>query len=259
MGWKEHPFCCVVRAYRYTAGLGIFPSDVHRMLKPAKSSFLFMNFDNPRRRSGHLIHFCSGACIMKCSVFSTLPAAQMIQTGMEQEQTLDDADKVCHIIRQNCEAGQDMESSLDKCGVKMTPQLVEKVLAQFKFQEKAAFRFFTWAGRQEGYRHVRHTINEMIDILSNTRYKSRQFSLICALLEQKKTMDNLPVEVFVNILREHAEKNLKLPEKRVRTGRIKSIKAKLEVNSLNILLDSLCKCNLVLEAQNLFEKLKGNE
>lgn len=172
--------------------------------------------------------------------------------------TCSDADKVCRAITKNCGADQDMESALQACGVQMKTQIVEQVLDRFRFQEKVAFRFFTWAGYQEGYKHEPHVFTEMIDILSCTRYKSKQFSIICDLLfyMKRNRRDALPIEIFVMVLRNYAEKNLISLRKFAKKKKLR-IKSKPEINALNMLLDSLCKCSLVAEAQALYEKLRG--
>ena len=56
-----------------------------------------------------------------------------------------------------------MGKALDLVGVPLTTELVVEVLHRLHFEEKLAFRFFTWAGRQEYY-------NDMIDIPSSKKY-----------------------------------------------------------------------------------------
>ncbi|XP_057833541.2 pentatricopeptide repeat-containing protein At1g73400, mitochondrial [Cryptomeria japonica] len=179
------------------------------------------------------------------------------QEGESSVAVLSDLDEVCRIISENLDAGNDMESALEKCGVQMSTELVDKILERFRFQEKVAFRFFTWASHQNGYRHESHTFNEMIDILSSTKFKSKQFAIICDLLKLMKRSSNsrLPIEAFAKVLRDYTEKHL-ITLRKFANKKKGKIKANPEVNALNMLLDALCKCYLVSEAQALFDKLR---
>lgn len=151
-----------------------------------------------------------------------------------------------------------MERALDQVGVELTTPLVVEVLQRLYFEEKLAFRFFTWAARQENYSHEPQVYNEMIDILSSTKYKVKQFRIICDLLDYMKRKDrkNVPVEVLVTILREYTEKHLTYLEKFAKKKKIR-IKTATEVHALNFLLDALCKCSLVEDAEVMFSKIKN--
>ena len=79
-------------------------------------------------------------------------------------------DKLYKTIMDNCHAYSNMEKALDLVGVPLTTELVIEVFHRLHFEEKLAFRFFTWAGHQESYDHEYQVYNDMIDIPSSTKY-----------------------------------------------------------------------------------------
>lgn len=151
-----------------------------------------------------------------------------------------------------------MERGLDQVDVQLTTPLVLEVLQKLCFEEKLAFRFFSWAARQENYSHEPQLYNEMIDILSSTKYKVKQFRIVCDLLDYMKRKDknSVPVEVIINILRQYTEKHLTHLEKFVKKKKIR-VKTATEVHALNLLLDALCKCSLVEDAEAMFSRIRN--
>ncbi|KAG5524876.1 hypothetical protein RHGRI_031522 [Rhododendron griersonianum] len=151
-----------------------------------------------------------------------------------------------------------MERGLDQVGIQLTTPMVVEVLQKLCFEEKLAFRFFSWAARQENYSHEPQVYNEMIDILSSTKYKVKQFRIICDLLDymKRKEKNSVPVEVIVNILRQYTEKHLTHLEKFAKKKKIR-VNTATEVHALNLLLDALCKCSLVEDAEAMFSKIKN--
>lgn len=216
------------------------------------------------------LDFLSSSCILisptlsrvaSCSFSSeTLSLDQSIgcsRTDAHDEHLPDDSDILYKLILENSSADRSMEKALDEFGVKLTTNLVDEVLRKFRFEEKIAFRFFTWAGHQECYAHEPQTYNEMIDILSSTKYKVKQFRIVCDLLDYMKRKDknSVPVEVLLMVLRNYTEKHLTHLQKFTRKKKIR-VKTQPEINAFNLLLDALCKCSLVEEAEAMFMKVK---
>ncbi|KAJ9555142.1 hypothetical protein OSB04_009756 [Centaurea solstitialis] len=153
----------------------------------------------------------------------------------------------------------DMERSLNETGVQLTTPLVMEVLGSLRFQEKLAFRFFTWAGNHENYSHEPDAYNEMIDILSNTKYKARQYRVVCDLLDYMKRNGkvSVPTEALLKILRQYADKHLSHLHKFAKKKKVKLKKMQPEIDALNVLLDAFCKSCLVEDAEAMFMKLKN--
>ncbi|KAF5734605.1 pentatricopeptide repeat-containing protein [Tripterygium wilfordii] len=160
-------------------------------------------------------------------------------------------------IMDNSHAYQNLEKSLDEIGVNLTTDLVVEVLRRLHFEEKIALRFFTWAGHQENYSHESRAYNEMIDILTSTKYKVKQFRIVCDMLDYLRRHDKnrVPIDVLLRILRQYCEKYLSHVQKFAKKKRIR-VKTQPEINAFNFLLDALCKCSLVVDAEALFRRVR---
>lgn len=169
-----------------------------------------------------------------------------------------DADKVYTTIVDGSSANVNLEKDLELLGVNLTPPLVMMVLRRLHYEEKLAFRFFTWAGHQDNYAHETQAYNEMIDILSSTKYKVKQFRIVCDILDymKRKNKSSVPVEVLLKILRQYTEKHLTHLQKFAKKKKIR-VKTQPEINAFNLLLDSLCKCSLVEDAEGMFRRMQS--
>ncbi|KAI5684094.1 hypothetical protein M9H77_05322 [Catharanthus roseus] len=168
-----------------------------------------------------------------------------------------DANEVYKIVVDYSNPELKMEEALDRAGVKLTTPLVMEVLHKLRYEEKLAFRFFTWAGHEENYSHEPQAYNEMIGILSSTKYKVKQFRIVCDLLDYMKRKDksSVPIEVLLNILRQYTEKHLTHLQKFAKKKKIR-VKTQPEVNAFNLLLDALCKCCLVEDAEAMLRRVQ---
>lgn len=168
-----------------------------------------------------------------------------------------DVAKLYGAIIDNASPHCDMEKALDQLDVKLTTPSVLQILQRLHLEEKLAFRFFTWAGKQDNYAHEPQAYSNMIEILSSTKYKVKQFRIVCDMLHYMKRSDKnaVPVDVLITILRKYCEKYLTHVQKFAKKKRIR-VKTQPEINALNFLLDSLCKCSLVEDAEALFKRMR---
>ncbi|KAH9624330.1 hypothetical protein KSS87_009284 [Heliosperma pusillum] len=171
---------------------------------------------------------------------------------------VNDADILHKIVIENSGFDNSMEEALDQAAVGLTSELVVKILHRLRFEEKIAFRFFMWAASQENYRHEYKVYNEMIDILSSTKLRIKQFGVICDVLDYMKRNDrkSVPIEVLLTILRKYTEKHMTEIMKCSRKKKRVRVKKQPEINAFNLLLDALCKCGLVEDAEVLFKKMR---
>lgn len=169
----------------------------------------------------------------------------------------DDVEKLYKTILENSYSHSKMEEALDQVGVRFTTDLVAEVLHRLRFEERLAFRFFNWVGHRENYAHESRVYNDMIDILSSTKYKIKQFRIVCDMLDYMKRNDKktVPLEVLLTILRRYCEKYLTHVQKFAKKKRVR-VKTQPEINAFNLLLDSLCKCSLVEDAQGMFDRVR---
>ncbi|KAL1821478.1 hypothetical protein DCAR_0417894 [Daucus carota subsp. sativus] len=221
----------------------------------------------------HLQHFSSASVrIISCTksnvVFKLLfPLASVkakfytSETGQMESMVYSctsDADKVYATIVDSPSPNINMEENLELLGVNLTTPLVMMVLQRLHYEEKLAFRFFTWAGHQDNYAHEPQVYNEMIDILSSTKYKVKQFRIVCDILDfmKRNNKTSVPVEVLLKILRQYTEKHLTHLQKFAKKKKIR-VKTQPEINAFNLLLDSLCKCCLVEDAEGMFRRMQS--
>jgi len=99
----------------------------------------------------------------------------ILPTHLQDERFATLSDRIYDaVIKTGAESNEGTEAALDALGAELTTPLVADVLHRLRYEEKLAFRFFAWASHQDGYSHEPATYNDIIDILSGTRYKSRQ-------------------------------------------------------------------------------------
>lgn len=177
-------------------------------------------------------------------------------TPENENYAISDADRVYETIISNSNSKETLETVLDSLGLELTTELVNNVIRKLRYEEKLALRFFTWASHQNGYAHERQAYNDMIDILSSTRYKLKQFGVLCDVLDhmKRKTNHSVSVDALMTILKSYTEKHLTHVRKFAKKKKIK-ITAPV-IDAFNMLLDSLCKCSLAKEAEVLFHRVK---
>lgn len=154
--------------------------------------------------------------------------------------SVSDVAKLYEAVIENLNAYDNMEKALDSLGIPLSTDTVVGVLQRFQFEEKIAFRFFMWAGHKDNYAHEPQAYNLMIDILSSTKYKAKQFRLVCSMLDYMKRNNKtvVPIDVLLTILKQYTEKYMTSVQKFAKKKRIK-VKTQPEINALNLLLDAL--------------------
>ncbi|KZV19010.1 pentatricopeptide repeat-containing family protein [Dorcoceras hygrometricum] len=143
-------------------------------------------------------HLCAAplnvTCAAKSFNFRSLPSSRGYQSDvdlefengnecglLDYERTVDqgpscDAKTILDILS-TCPA-QEKCSKLDRCGVKVTHQLVSDVISRTRNDWEKAFTFFLWAGRQPGYMHSLREFHSMIAILGKFRKFDTAWNLI---------------------------------------------------------------------------------
>eukprot|EP01018_Ginkgo_biloba_P010684 Gb_31888 [translate_table: standard] len=161
--------------------------------------------------------------------------------------------EICRLLSDYRRPHHDLEAALDKCCVKMSPDLVEQVLKRCSNLGVPAHRFFGWAGRQPGYKHSSEGCNIMIDILGNIR----QFDTIWRLLtEMEKEGILITHKTFSIVIKRYARAHL--AQDAIQTFRSMSkFNCKPDIDDLNTLLSTLCKNKLVSDAHHFYEKVKS--
>ncbi|KAF4385777.1 hypothetical protein F8388_010333 [Cannabis sativa] len=233
-----------IKPTNFFPNVTIFPYSCFGLVRLWSSSNALVAFRVPKR------FYCSEVVRLDESFISD-------HTDLDVNGEESNVEKLYRTIMDNSYAYSNMEEALDHVGVGLSTELVAEILQRLRFEEKLAFRFFTWAGHQENYAHEPSVFNEMIDILSTTKYKIKQFQIVCEMLDYMKrhNKNTVPVEVLLTILRQYCEKYLTHVQKFAKKKRIR-VKTQPEVNAFNLLLDALCKCSLVVDAEGMFKRVK---
>ncbi|XP_042469303.1 pentatricopeptide repeat-containing protein At1g73400, mitochondrial-like [Zingiber officinale] len=233
-------------------------SDLHNAIFPPRTASDVPSFFNPLFYSSS-----SDLPVHPYSSSSELPAADEYSSGSVNDGGKGGdfgpaSNKIYEAIMSSSGSSGKLEDALDSLAIVLTTGLVDDVLQMLRYEEKLAFRFFTWAGHQDGYTHVPSTFNFMIDVLSNTRYKSKQFGVVCDILDHMKrsSKKSVPVNALVTILQTYTENHLTHIKKFAKKRRIR-MKTPPATDAFNLLLDALCKCYLVKEADTMFHRLKN--
>ncbi|KAK4482142.1 hypothetical protein RD792_009283 [Penstemon davidsonii] len=163
----------------------------------------------------------------------------------------EEVDRVCRVIDETFAFDRNMEAVLDECGVNLSHDLVLAVLERFKHARKPAFRFFYWASDRPNFAHDSSTYNAIMSILG----KTRQFETMVSVLEEMGEKGLLTIETFTTCIKAFASAK----ERKKAVGifdLMKKYKYKVDLETINCLLDALGREKLGKEAQNLFEKLE---
>ncbi|KAH9331504.1 hypothetical protein KI387_003612 [Taxus chinensis] len=158
--------------------------------------------------------------------------------------------KLCKIYTSSPQSN--LEINLRKCKVKLSPSLVENVLEKFGNAGMVAYRFFQWAGRQEGYVHSLEAYHTMINSLG----KIRQYGLMWTLVNTMKSKGVLMKETFCIIIRRYTRVK-KLDEAVYAFDIMDKFGVQPDLAAFNSLLSAMCKCKNVRKAQEIFDFMKA--
>ncbi|KAL0701642.1 hypothetical protein Bca4012_057764 [Brassica carinata] len=227
------------------------------------TSSFHLSTPQPERSTlfSHLLTFPSKSIRISTHSFSSTTLLNPPRQNLPEETRTHGSNHAVGLLHEaitsNLNPYDDLETALSQTGVVLTTPIVSKILQRLQFEEKTAFRFFTWAGHQDYYSHEPSTYNEMIDILSSTKYKNKQFRIVIDMLDHMKrnSRTSVPADVLLEILRKYCERYLTHVQKFAKKKRIR-VKTQPEINAFNFVLDALCKCGLVKEAEGLVKRMR---
>ncbi|KAI3974899.1 hypothetical protein MKX01_005010 [Papaver californicum] len=129
--------------------------------------------------------------------------------------------------------------------------LVVRLLRRFEDDWKSALGFFRWAGTQSDYSHTQEAYDKMVDILG----KAKQFETMYLLVEEMKEKNYVTLKTIAKLMRRFAgagkhKDAVKMFDDLGRFGLEK------DTESMNLLLDTLCKEKRVEHARGIFLELK---
>lgn len=136
-------------------------------------------------------------------------------------------------------------------GIHLSHNLIDKLLHRFKDDWKSAFGIFKWASSRSGFRHSPETYDMMVDILG----KMKQWGKVRDLLEEMKRGNLVTFNTIARVMRRFAGAGLWEGAVRVFDD-IETLGLEKNTESMNVLLDTLCKEENVEQARAIFLELK---
>ncbi|KAL5552511.1 hypothetical protein UlMin_039912 [Ulmus minor] len=135
--------------------------------------------------------------------------------------------------------------------VQLNHNLVDGLLRRFKDDWKSALGVFRWAEFQLGYQHSSDACEMILDILG----KMKQMEKMMALLEEMGSKGVISLSAVAKVMRRFAGAGKWEDSVRV-FDNVESYGLKKNTESMNLLLDTLCKASKVEQARAIFLQLK---
>ncbi|OIW17596.1 hypothetical protein TanjilG_11160 [Lupinus angustifolius] len=135
----------------------------------------------------------------------------------------------------------------------MRSGLTERVLNRCGDAGNLAYRFYSWASKQSGYRHNQDVYKAMIKVLG----KMRQFGAVWALIEEMRQENPMFItpQVFVILMRRFA--SARMVHKAIEVlDEMPKYGCEPDEYVFGCLLDALCKNGSIKEAASLFEDMR---
>ncbi|KAJ7945511.1 Pentatricopeptide repeat-containing protein [Quillaja saponaria] len=138
-------------------------------------------------------------------------------------------------------------------GIHLSHNLIDKLLHRFKDDWKSALGIFKWANSQSGFKHSPGASDMIVDILG----KMKQMDKLRDLLEEMRQGHLITLNTIGKVMRRfsgagHWEDAVRIFDELGTFGLEKN------TESMNLLLDTLCKENKVEQARAIFLELKSH-
>ncbi|KAF6156896.1 hypothetical protein GIB67_000436 [Kingdonia uniflora] len=138
-------------------------------------------------------------------------------------------------------------------GIKLSRDVVIRLLYRFEDNWKSASGIFRWAGTQSGYEHGSEAYDKMVDILG----KGKQIDRMWSLLEEMHEGNYVTLKTISKVMRRLAGAGK--PKEAVKAfDDLGSFGLEKNTESMNLLFDTLCKEMRVRLAREIFLELKSH-
>lgn len=137
--------------------------------------------------------------------------------------------------------------------IELSPNLVNKLLHRFKDDWKSALGVFRWAESRLGYRHTQEAYDMLVDILG----KMKQMGKMKAVLEEMGQCQLVGLSTIAKVMRRFAGAG-QWEEAVTTFDELGTLGLEKNTESMNLLLDTLCKENKVEQAREVFLELKSH-
>lgn len=137
--------------------------------------------------------------------------------------------------------------------IRLSSELVDKLLHKFKDDWKSALGCFRWAGSRSGYKHTPEAYDMLVDILG----RMKQMDKMKALLEEMNQYHLVTLNTVAKVMRRFAGAGKWEDAVRI-FDELGTFGLEKNTESMNLLLDTLCKENKVQQAREIFLELKSH-
>ncbi|KAJ4974283.1 hypothetical protein NE237_007457 [Protea cynaroides] len=137
--------------------------------------------------------------------------------------------------------------------IQISNQLVDKLLFRFSDDWKSALGFFRWAGSRSGYKHTTEAYDKMVDILGKMKQMDRMWLLVAEMHRSHL----VTLKTVAKVIRRLAGAGRW--EDAIKTfDDLDTLGLEKNTESMNLLLDTLCKERKVELAREVYLKLKSH-
>ncbi|KAJ4710910.1 Pentatricopeptide repeat-containing protein [Melia azedarach] len=212
--------------------------------------------------SGALIHSSSNNCShglsyspieSSSSVRSTLDHPQALCVDSMQQSEIDVIIANVRVGSSEDEVFQSLKQDHVCNAIQPSRNLVNKLLCRFKDDWKCAWGIFRWAGSCPGYKLSSEMYEMMVDILG----KMKQMDRMIALLEEMSKDHVVTLNTVAKVMRRFSGAGQW--ENALRTfDELGTFGLEKNTETMNLLLDTLCKEHKVEQARKVFLELKSH-
>lgn len=197
------------------------------------------------------------------AVSSSPLESQLFRAGLDhqQEQCVDstrqpDLDVIIYKVQLGStedEVFQSLKQDNVCNNMQLSHHLVDKLLRRFKDDWKSALGVFRWAGSSPGYEHTPEIYDTMVDILG----KAKRMDQMRALLVEMNEGHFITINTVAKVMRRFTGAGQW--EDAVKTfDQLGAFGLEKNTETMNVLLDTLCKENKVEQARAIFLELKSH-
>ena len=136
-------------------------------------------------------------------------------------------------------------------GIHLSQNLIERLLHRFKDDWKSALGIFKWASLRLSFRHSPESYDMMVDILG----KMKQMGKLRDLLEEMREGSLITVNTIAKVMRRFVGAGQWEDAVRI-FDELQTLGLEKNTESMNLLLDTLCKEEFVEQAREIFLELK---
>ncbi|EOA19532.1 hypothetical protein CARUB_v10002473mg [Capsella rubella] len=160
----------------------------------------------------------------------------------------EDVGKISKLLKDCGSDRKELRDKLEGCDVKPSNELVVEILSQARNDWEAAFTFFVWAGKQQGYVRSVREYHSMISILG----KMRKFDTAWALIDEMRKFSPSLVnsQTLLIMIRKYCA--VHDVGKAINTFHAyKRFKLEMGIDDFQSLLSALCRYKNVSDAEHL--------